>query len=95
MESVIARSILVGRIPRRLNTKPGVRGPRPRSQASRSQVERPCRKLSQIKHLDLIVRLDAERPDSYTPRRFVTEFRGDRCVRHYRQATIPPMLKNS
>jgi hypothetical protein len=24
-----------------------------------------------------------------------TEFRGDRCVRHYRQVTIRPMLKNS
>jgi DnaK suppressor protein len=53
-----------------------VGGPSARAQATLGPVERQYRKLSQIKDLDPILRLDAEGPDSYTPRRFVSRGSG-------------------
>ena len=70
MESLAAHSIFVGRS-RRRKAKSRSAVPRARAQATLGPVERQYRKLSQIKDLDPILRLDAERPDSYTPRRFV------------------------
>jgi hypothetical protein len=75
--------------------KSGVGGPRPWGADHPRPVHGHYRKLSRINDIDPILRLDAERPDSYTPRASLTEFRGDRCVRHFRQVTIRPMPKNS
>ena len=69
--------------------------PRPRSGRRIGPSAAAALKAEPNQDLDTILRLEAEHPIHILRAASFTGFRGDRCVRHYRQVIIHPTTKNS